>query len=209
MLVSNYLWNKNQDSIATFLEHPFITGIYNGDLDRDCFKFYIAQDTFFLQAFARAYSIAAAKTKKIEEFTIFHSLADDVLKELNLHQNYLKTWQIDQEKIQPAPATCRYKDFLLATAWAKEIDAIAAAMTPCMRLYAFLGQQLASRGIPNHQYREWIVTYSSPEFDRSASNLENLLDNYVKDPNLVEENYYYALFCEKDFFDAAFNSNSF
>ncbi|MGF1489862.1 MAG: TenA family protein [Prochloraceae cyanobacterium] len=209
MLVSNYLWNKNQDSIAKFLEHPFITGIYNGDLDRDCFKFYIAQDTFFLQAFARAYSIAAAKTKKIEEFTIFHSLADDVLKELNLHQNYLKTWQIDPEKIQPAPATCRYRDFLLATAWAEEIDAIAAAMTPCMRLYAFLGQQLASRGIPNHQYREWIVTYSSPEFDRSASNLENLLDNYVRDPNLVEENYYYALFCEKDFFDAAFNSNSF
>ncbi len=203
MTVSKDLWNKNQDFTETFLEHPFITGIYQGNLDRNCFKFYIAQDTFFLQSFARAYSIAAAKTKRLPDFTIFHSLADDVLKELNLHQNYAKQWAIDLENIKPAPATCRYSDFLLATAWEKEIGQIAAAMTPCMRLYAFLGQELAKLGIPNHQYSEWIVTYSSSEFDRSAENLENLLDNYVEDLNLVEQTYYYALFCEKDFFDAA------
>ncbi|MGV2391364.1 MAG UNVERIFIED_CONTAM: hypothetical protein LVR29_34420 [Microcystis novacekii LVE1205-3] len=49
------------------------------------------------------------------------------------------TWR----KVQPANATRRYTDFLLATAWMGDIGAIAVAMSPCMRLYAYLGQQLA------------------------------------------------------------------
>ncbi len=96
----------------------------------------------------------------------------------------------------------------IATAWGKEIGQIVAAMTPCMRLYAFVGQQLASQGIPNRQYSDWIRTYSSSQFETSTRNLENLVDRYVEDLDLVEQGYYYALFCEKDFFDAAFNSNS-
>lgn len=41
------------------------------------------------------------------------------------------------------------------------------AMTPCMRLYAFLGkefQALLEPNEPDHPYKKWIENYSSEDF---------------------------------------------
>ena len=76
-------------------------------------------------------------------------------------------------------------------------------MSPCMRLYAFLGEQLAKNGIPNHQYADWIRTYSSPEFQPLAEQLENLVENYATANALIHSTYRYAMVCERDFFQAA------
>ncbi len=68
---------------------------------------------------------------------------------------------------------------MLATAWSGDAGLITVAMTPCMRLYAFLGQKLAENGISEHQYSEWIQTYSQPEFEQLAEHLEGLTDRYT------------------------------
>jgi thiaminase/transcriptional activator TenA len=206
MSISKQLWQSNQDIVKNCFTHPFIKGIAQGNLDRQKFTFYIGQDAFFLEVFARAYSIAAAKSADWEGFGIFHRLADGVLSELNLHQSYALKWGVNLRKIQPAPATRRYTDFLLATAWGQDVGTTATAMTPCMRLYAFLGQQLAKDGIPEHQYADWIRTYSSQEFEQLAQQLENVGDRYVKTKEVVQSTYRYALLCEQDFFDAAWDA---
>ncbi len=203
MRISGDLWQSNQDIAQALLEHPFVRGIATGSLNRECFIFYVGQDVFFLEAFARAYSIAAIKAPDWEGFSIFHSLADGVLAELRLHQGYAAKWGINLSKIKAAPATRRYTDFLLATAWGKDLGLTAVAMSPCMRLYAFLGQKLALMGIPDHQYAEWISTYSSKEFEELAQKLENLADRYTVDLDLARSTYRYALLCEQDFFTAA------
>lgn len=205
MSISKQLWQNNQNIIKNCLMHPFIKGIARGNLDRQKFAFYIGQDAFFLEAFARAYSIAAAKSIDWEGFNVFHRLADGVLSELNLHQNYAFRWGVNLREIQPAPATRRYTDFLLATAWGQDVGTIATAMIPCMRLYAFLGQQLAKDGIPEHQYADWIRTYSSEEFEQLAEQLESLGDRYTTTTEAVQSTYRYALLCEQDFFDAAWD----
>ena len=51
--------------------------------------------------------------------------------------------------------TAAYTNFLLAVAALEPVGHIAAAMTPCMRLYAYLGQQLAAQTKPDSPYREW------------------------------------------------------
>jgi thiaminase/transcriptional activator TenA len=220
MTISKQLWQNNQDIIKNCLMHPFIKGIAQGNLDRQKFMFYIGarysavrrrsllalrQDAFFLEAFARAYSIAAAKSNDWEGFNIFHRLADGVLTELNLHQSYALKWGVNLKGIQPVPATRCYTDFLLATAWGQDVGTTTIAMIPCMRLYAFLGQQLAQDGIPEHQYADWIYTYSSQEFEQLAQQLESLGDNYSKNQKAVESTYRYALLWEQNFFDAAWN----
>jgi thiaminase (transcriptional activator TenA) len=83
------------------------------------------------------------------------------------------------------------------------------AMTPCMRLYAFLGQQLAQGGIPNHQYADWIKTYSSPEFEELAQLLESICDRYAIDNQATRETYHYALLCEEAFFSAAWETSQY
>ncbi|QDZ39178.1 TenA family protein [Euhalothece natronophila Z-M001] len=200
MTISHTLWERNQDLAQASLNHPFVQGIADGSLDQGCFAFYVGQDVFFLQSFARAYSIAAAKAPDWEGFNDFHQLAGGVLEELNLHQTYAQQWGVNLQQVTPSLATRRYTDFLLATVWGKDVGVTAAAMTPCMRLYYFLGTELAKNGIGNHQYSDWIETYSSSEFKELVNNLESLVERYVTTEEEANDHYRYALLCEHDFF---------
>lgn len=202
MTVSHELWQANQDLAQACLKHPFVQGIADGTLERKKFSYYVGQDAFFLEAFARAYSVVAAKTPDWQGFGIFHNLAGSVLTELRLHQAYAAAWNVDLSSIQPQPATRRYTDFLLATAWGSDIGLTTAAMSPCMRLYAFLGQQLAVDKV-SHQYADWIRTYSSAEFEQLAQQLETLAERYTSATPQLHSIYRYAMLCERDFFQAA------
>ncbi|MGF1478458.1 MAG: TenA family protein [Cyanophyceae cyanobacterium] len=203
MALSEDLWQNHQDIVQECLEHEFVQGIASGTLAKRRFAFYVGQDAFFLEGFARAYSIAAAKAPDWRGFSVFHHLADGVLAELRFHGDYAEQWGIDLSAVNPAPATRRYTDFLLSTAWSSDVGLTAVAMSPCMRLYAYLGQQLALPGIPQHQYADWIRTYSGTEFEALAQQLEDLADDYATVTELVRSTYRYALECERDFFTEA------
>ena len=203
MTISSELWEANQDLAQACLDHPFVQGIGDGTLKQQKFAYYVGQDAFFLEAFARAYSIAAAKAPDFSGFTTFHTLANGVLSELKLHEGYATKWGVNLRSVEPGAATRRYTDFLLATAWGGDVGLAAAAMSPCLRLYAFLGERLARDGVPNHQYADWIRTYSSTDFVPLAQKLENLVERYATGTALVHSTYRYAMLCEQDFFQAS------
>ncbi|HIK57014.1 MAG TPA: TenA family protein [Synechococcales cyanobacterium M55_K2018_004] len=205
MDIAAELWAQNQDLAIACLNNAFVQGIGNGTLAHQKFAYYVGQDAFFLEAFARAYSIAAAKAPDWQAFSTFHDLAGGVLQELKLHGSYAKTWDIEIQQVTPGIATRRYTDFLLATAWSQDVGVTASAMLPCMKLYAFLGQQLATNGIPDHAYADWIRTYSSGEFHPLVTQLEELAQRYATLTPLVQSTYRYAMQCELDFFQASWD----
>jgi len=107
------------------------------------------------------------------------------------------------EEVRPHRATLAYTDFLLATAALRTIGETCAALTPCMRLYAYLGQALAARGEDvAAPYRAWIETYANPAFAALAARLESLLDRYVTDGEAARVAYRRAMSLELDFFTA-------
>lgn len=203
MTLSDRLWQANQDLTNACLHHPFVRGIATGTLPPERFAYYVGQDAFFLESFARSYSVAAAKAPDWEGFSTFHHLASGVLDELRLHGGYAREWGVDWQTVEPGVATRRYTDFLAAIAWRYEVGVTAAAMAPCMRLYLFLGQELAAGGISEHRYADWICTYGSDEFGSLAQQLEALVDRYGEDTETVRSTYRYAMQCELDFFEAA------
>lgn len=206
MSIAATLWRDHADLAQACLANPFVQGIGDGSLPRQRFAGYIAQDAFYLQAFARAYVIAAAKAPDWEGFRELHALAAGALGELELHAGVAQTWQLDLSTVVPSAATRRYTDFLLATAWSRETGITLAAMTPCMRLYAFLGQQLAGQDGRGEQYANWIDTYNSADFEALAQQLERLLDRYAPHLPLAAEVYGYAMRCELDFFQSAWDA---
>ncbi|WP_035986544.1 TenA family protein [Leptolyngbya sp. KIOST-1] len=208
MSLSLSLWNANADLAQACLQHPFVQGLGVGTLAVETFAYYVGQDAFFLEAFARAYSIAAAKAATWEAFQVFHQLADGVLAELNLHGSYAKEWGVELTSVSPGAATRRYTDFLLSTAWGQPPGATAIAMAPCMRLYAFLGQSLAQLEPPPHRYSAWIETYSSDQFEPLAAQLEALIDEQAVDTPSHRAAYRYAMECELAFFEAAWQENA-
>lgn len=205
MSIAEELWQTNQDLAIASLNTAFVKGIADGTLAREKFSYYVGQDAFFLEAFARAYSIAAAKAPDWQGFTTFHQLAEGVLQELQLHQSFAARWGVSLQEVAPGQATRRYTDFLLAIAWGQDVGMTTVAMLPCMRLYAFLGQTLAQPTIPNHSYTDWIRTYSSTEFEPLVQQLAQLAERYTTLNPLAHSTYRYAMECERDFFEAAWH----
>ncbi len=195
------LWEENKGLVQACLNHPFVQGLKDGSLDPEAFKRYVGQDAFFLKAFFRAYALAAAKCTDESHATLFVTLMQGVLDELALHKAYSKKLEIDLDSVKPFSACRSYIDFLMHTSYQCPLGEITAAMVPCMRLYAFLGQEL-SKGSYAETYKEWIGNYSSEEFEKLAVELEDLLDSVATDTAAAHDAYRYALQCELDFFQA-------
>lgn len=203
MSLAKNLWAENQDLVQAALTHPFVQGLRTGNLPREAFQRYIAQDAFFLDAFARSYALALAHSPDQQGIHDFFKLLAGVQEELRLHAICAEKWGVSLANVTPDSATLDYTNFLLGTAFLRGTGDTCAAMAPCIRLYAFLGQSLTSDGgHGEHQYMEWICTYASPDIEALAARLESLLDRYAIDSEGVHILYRRAMTLEVAFFEA-------
>ena len=201
MSLAQHLWDINADLAARIRTHDFVQGLGNGSLPIDNFKRYVAQDAYFLDAFARAYAFCLAHGTSREDLFGFSELIAGVLEELKLHKSYTKKLQVSLDGVTPLAATQAYVDFLLGNARQGHLGETIAGMTPCMRLYAFLGQALAKQAVAP-AYADWVKTYSDRGFEALAVRLEELLDQHAVDSPVVRANYRRAMELEYGFSDA-------
>ena len=195
------LWQANADWAQKILAHPFVQGLGDGSLPLASFKSYVAQDAYFLDAFARAYAFCLAHGTSREDLYGFSELIAGVLEELKLHKSYTEKLQVSLDGVTPLAATQAYVDFLLGNARQGNLGETIAGMTPCMRLYAWLGQTLAKKDVAP-AYADWVKTYADPGFEALAARLEELLDQHAVDSPAVRANYRRAMELEYGFFDA-------
>jgi len=203
MLITQKLWERNYNLASLSLNTKFVQGIKNGDLPKTKFQEYLAQDYFFLESFARAYGFAVSKSRNKKNIKTLSVLLSGVSEELILHETYAKEWDIDLTTNSIGPATKKYTDFLEEVSLNLSLIEIMSAMTPCMRLYSWLGKKLLNM-ISDNPYKEWILTYSDESFDNLAKSLENLIDEYDESYDIDQINFLYkkAMELELDFFNA-------
>ncbi|MBV8394576.1 MAG: TenA family protein [Alphaproteobacteria bacterium] len=201
MSLARTLWQANADWAARILAHRFVQGLGDGSLATQSFKSYVAQDAYFLDAFARAYAFCLAHGTSRDDLYGFSELIAGVVDELKLHKSYTERLQVNLDNVMPMAATQAYTGFLLDTAKRGRLGETIAAMTPCMRLYAYLGQALAKKDVAP-LYVEWVKTYSDSGFEALAVKLEHLLDRHATDTPEVRANYRRAMELEYGFFDA-------
>lgn len=201
MSLAAALWTANRDWAGKILAHRFVRGLGDGTLPVGSFKSYVAQDAYFLEAFARAYAFCLAHGTARDDLYGFADLIAGVIDELKLHKTYTERLKVSLDGVTPIAATAAYVDFLLDTARRGHLGETIAAMTPCMRLYAFLGQKLAEEEVAP-AYAEWVKTYADPGFEALAQRLEGLLDRHASDTPAVRANYRRAMELEYGFFDA-------
>jgi thiaminase/transcriptional activator TenA len=201
MSLAAQLWKANGDWAGRILAHRFVQGLGDATLPVASFRSYVAQDAYFLEAFARAYAFCLAHGTSRDDLYGFSELIAGVLDELRLHKGYAERLQVTLDGVTAMPATTAYVDFLLGTARRGDLGETIAAMTPCMRLYAFLGQVLAQKDVAP-AYADWVKTYADPGFEALAARLEGLLDRHAADTPAVRANYRRAMELEYGFFDA-------
>jgi len=203
MLITKKLWEENYEIALQSLNTKFVQGLKNGSLPKNIFQEYIAQDYFFLETFAKAYGLAVSKSKDKHLIRKLSELLMGVSEELILHETYAKEWDIDLSNNYIKKATKNYTDFLDDTSKRLSSIEIMFAMTPCMRLYSWIGKELYENDFDN-KYKEWIITYSDESFVNLVNLIENLIETHKESYDIKQAQYLYkrAMELELDFFNA-------
>jgi thiaminase len=84
--------SSREAAFATYT--PFLLSLAAGSLRLDSFRHYLAQDTHFLHAFARAYEMAEECADDDDDKATITALRKAILREMNLHSSVLQVLPI-------------------------------------------------------------------------------------------------------------------
>ncbi len=168
MAFTDDLWHAIDSIYAAILRHPFVTGLSDGSLPRDSFRFYAVQDALYLREFARGLSIAAARAPRDEWIIMFNEHAAEALRvERALHEGFFQEFGLSPDDVAAkplAPANTAYTSYLLAVAYGRPFHEAVAALLPCYWIYWEVGKALERAGSADALYTRWIGTYASEAF---------------------------------------------
>ena len=185
--------NQTLSIRQAILEHPFITGIGDGSLPVDRFKYYVIQDYVYLIDYSRALAIASARAIDLRDMSWFAGLLDETLnQEMALHRSYCQEFGInlqELESVEPASTTKSYTNFLLKTAYQGSFGELVASLLPCQWGYWEIADHLLKRGLPTSAplYAEWIKMYTSEEFTELAHQIREMADRIGGGAGLAEQ----------------------
>ena len=169
------------------LRHPFVTGIGDGTLDMEKFRYFMLQDYLYLFDYARVFALGVVKARDPELMRVFAANVDAILGgEMKIHRAYMKRLDITEEQvfsIKPALANLSYTNYMLSVAQTGGPMEIVASILACSWSYAEIGQALAAiPGAAEHPfYGEWIQGYASEEYAATNQALIELMDSLSAD----------------------------
>lgn len=169
------------------LRHPFVTGIGDGTLDMEKFRYFMLQDYLYLFDYARVFALGVVKARDPELMRVFAANVDAILSgEMKIHRAYMKRLDITEEQvfsIKPALANLSYTNYMLSVAQTGGPMEIVASILACSWSYAEIGQALAAiPGAAEHPfYGEWIRGYASEEYAATNQALIELMDSLAAD----------------------------
>jgi thiaminase/transcriptional activator TenA len=170
MTFSDELWEAGAARVYDeILRHPFITGLTDGSLDREAFRYFIVQDSHYLRAYSRCLTLVAAKAPDEDAVNMFARHAAEAIEvERDLHAGLLTSLGLsaaDVDKAGSGPTTTAYMSYLTAVCATGSYPEAVAAVLPCYWIYRDVGRELLKRSSPDPLYERWMATYGSPEFD--------------------------------------------
>jgi thiaminase/transcriptional activator TenA len=166
-----------QDAIAAM---PFNAEMASGTLPMETFRGYIVQDAHYLEGFARALALAAARAPDAEGVArLAGSASGAIAVERRLHADYLARFGVTPEAFAATPpsrACDHYVAFLVRTAAVDPFPVAVAALLPCFWIYHRVGTAIHASAAPDNPYRAWIDTYAGDDFAASVRGMLDLTD---------------------------------
>jgi thiaminase/transcriptional activator TenA len=181
MAFTDDLWRAIEPIYGAILRHPFLTGLTDGALSRETFRFYAVQDALYLREFARGLSIAAARAPRDEWIIMFNEHAAEALRvERALHESFFQEFGLSSAAVAAtplAPTNLAYTSYLLAVAYGRPFHEAVAALLPCYWIYWEVGKALERAGSTDPLYARWIGTYASDAFGDVVRAVLNTTDD--------------------------------
>jgi thiaminase/transcriptional activator TenA len=182
---SEHAWQQTAPLRAAIHALPFNAELAAGSLSADTFQGYIIQDALYLDQYARALAIAAARAPDGTTLRAFaESALEAVAVEQALHGQYIRQFGIDPTRLETAQASpdcLGYTSFLLATAYHDPWEILVAALLPCFWIYWDVGNAIARQANASNPYRAWIDTYADEGFGAAVRAVITATDKAADD----------------------------
>lgn len=171
----NDLKKRCADEWRAYCQHDFVLGLGDGTLPAAAFRHYLEQDYLFLLHFARAYALAAYKSRNLADLRRGADGLKAILDvELDLHIAYCREWGISEETLAALPearATMAYTRYVLDAGSRGDVLDLHVALAPCMLGYAEIANWLQTQPFTvktGNPYASWIAMYSGDEYQQAA-----------------------------------------
>jgi thiaminase/transcriptional activator TenA len=165
---STQAWQQNLPLYEKILTMPFNAELAAGTLREDRFRHYIIQDAHYLEGFARALALAAAKAGTADQIVQFAEAAQTaIIVERALHADYFAKFGVtpaDFAAARPTPVCDHYVSYLLRIAALDPFPVVLAALLPCFWIYLEVGKNIHARAASPNPHQAWIDTYAGEEF---------------------------------------------
>ncbi|KXH79600.1 thiaminase II [Chryseobacterium kwangjuense] len=184
---SEYIWKAIEQRYESILGMPFIKELSEGTLPRDKFRFYMAQDSLYLEHFGRTLSLIASKIQDLPDVLAFMRFAENaIVVENALHESYFVDFGVTDKGVLQ-PACHHYIHFLRSTAAFESVEIAVAAVLPCFWIYREVGDYIYKhQNSVDNPYQKWIETYGGDEFSVAVDQAIAICDRLAE--NGTEEN---------------------
>ncbi|WP_194775008.1 thiaminase II [Pararhodonellum marinum] len=176
------VWQRIDPLYKKIIHLPFNQELLKGSLPREKFKFYLAQDAYYLGEFGKALSTISGRLSDLDHVLAFSNFASGaIVVERALHEGYFQTLGLPHE-VKPSPTCLLYTNFLLNQAAYANVEKAVAAVLPCFWIYKEVGDYIyaAQTQSEMNPYQNWIDTYAGEDFARSVHKAIQITDQLAE-----------------------------
>ncbi|WP_321387563.1 thiaminase II [uncultured Enterococcus sp.] len=175
--VAEELWEKSK-------KHRFIEELQAGTLAPEVFRYYLLQDRYYLEQFAKIHQKAAELAKQEEEKQLFLAGVIGLEEaEIAVREGFFKELGITDDEIASAPiapTAYHYTTHMYSELLSGSTARTAAALLPCYWLYQEIGEYLIESGSSHPLYQRWIETYDSEGYRDAVDRQRELTDRLAE-----------------------------
>ncbi|GAA4228596.1 thiaminase/transcriptional activator TenA [Sagittula marina] len=178
MTFTDTLWTDTSDLQNVIATMPFNTELADGTLPPETFRRYIIQDAHYLEGFARALALSAARAPDADAVAqLAGSAKGAIVVERLLHADYMDRFDVSAEDFAATPpsrACDHYVSFLIRSAAVEPFPVAVVSLLPCFWIYHKIGVMIHARAKPDNPFSAWIDTYASPDFEDAVTAMLDL-----------------------------------
>lgn len=174
-------WTQIEPIYQKIIEMPFIEELQKGTLPLEKFQFYMGQDSFYLENFARSLALIGARAHRVSHALDFIRFAEGaIVVEKALHDSYFQKFGLSQRG-SIEPTTHHYINFLKSTSALDQVEIAMAAVLPCFWIYQEVGDSIYKNQLnEDNPYQKWIDTYAGKEFKELVIKAINICDSVAE-----------------------------
>ncbi len=181
------LWHEDalpeaQSDIEALCRHPFITGLIDGTLKRDCFLWYLCQNRHYLAGYERSLRTLAARMKHAVHRRQLDAWAADTAATDAWTKDVIQEFS-EGKSTAPLealrPTTKAYIDWERSAAESETLPVAWAALLPCFWVYGEVGKFVAQHRRADSPYASWLAGYGDPAYDATVEKAVAIADRLL------------------------------